>query len=238
MYEYTDKIKEQLTKIIKVNEPVIKEVTELVYGTIKNDKIIHILGTGHSHMMAMELFIRAGGLANVNAILDKNVLTADGAIRSSKLERISGIADVIYEELVVEHGDLFIVISNSGRNAIPLEFALRAKKEGHKVVVLTSLEQSKQYPSRHQSGMKLYEVGDYVLDNCVPSGDGLFNVGGILTGAASSIQGMAILNTITFEAIKKASNDGLKLPIYSSQNVDGYDNDTLYDKYRGRILHM
>ncbi|WP_240516019.1 SIS domain-containing protein [Candidatus Izimaplasma bacterium ZiA1] len=54
--------------------------------------MIHVLGTGHSHMIGLEMFIRAGRLANVNAILNPNVLTSDGALRSSKLERISGIA--------------------------------------------------------------------------------------------------------------------------------------------------
>ncbi|WP_240516018.1 SIS domain-containing protein [Candidatus Izimaplasma bacterium ZiA1] len=88
----------------------------------------------------------------------------------------------MFDDIVTEKGDLFIVISNSGRNSIPIEFALRAKKEGHKVVVLTSLEQNKQYPSRHISGKKIYEIGDYVLDNCVLSGDGLFTIDGIVTG--------------------------------------------------------
>lgn len=238
MYQYTDKLKSQLDKVIHTNEETIKEVINLVFNTIKDDKIIHVLGTGHSHMIGLEMFIRAGGLANVNAILDPNVLTSDGALRSSKLERISGIADILFDDIVTEKGDLFIVISNSGRNSIPIEFALRAKKEGHKVVVLTSLEQSKQYPSRHISGKKLYEIGDYVLDNCVPSGDGLFTIDGIVTGAASSIQGMAIFNTIVFEAMKKASKEQIKLPVFSSQNVDGYNNDALYDKYHNRIKHM
>ena len=115
---------------------------------------------------------------------------------------------------------------------------MRAKKEGNKVIVLTSLEQSQKYPSRHSSGKKLYEIGDYVLDNCVPSGDGLFEVDGITTGAASSIQGMALLNTIVFESLKKASSEGIKLPLFASQNVDGYNNDDLYERYNGRIKHM
>lgn len=238
MFEYMEKIKEQIEKLESVNKENLEKVSQLIGEAIINDKLIHVLGTGHSHMIGLELFIRAGGLANINTILDSTVLTADGAIRSSKLERVSGIADILWEEQNISKGDLVIVISNSGRNALPIEFAMRAKKEGHTVVALTSLEQSKKYPSRHSSSKKLYELGDIVLDNCVPSGDGLLEIGGIQTGAASTISGMTLLNTAVLEGMKIAVKNRVKLPVYSSQNIDGFSNDELYDKYRGRIKHM
>lgn len=238
MFMYMDKIKEQMGKLENVNKENLEQVAQLIGRAIQDDKLIHVLGTGHSHMIGLELFIRAGGLANVNSILDSTVLTADGAIRSSKLERVSGIADILWEEQNISQGDLIIVISNSGRNALPIEFAMRAKEEGHTVVVLTSLEQSKKYPSRHSSMKKLYELGDIVLDNCVPSGDGLFEIGGVHTGAASTISGMALLNTAVTEGMKIAVKNNVKLPVYTSQNIDGYSNDELYDRYQGRIKHM
>ncbi|WP_164667805.1 sugar isomerase domain-containing protein [Virgibacillus doumboii] len=238
MFTYIGKIKEQMDQVERVNKESLEQVAQLVGKAIIDDKIIHVLGTGHSHMIGLELFIRAGGLANINAILDSTVLTADGAIRSSKLERVSGIADILWEEQTIADGDLVIVISNSGRNALPIEFAMRAKKEEHTVIVLTSLAQSKKYPSRHSSSKKLYEFGDIVMDNCVPSGDGLFEVCGIQTGAASTISGMALLHTAVTEGMKIAADNGAKLPIFTSQNIDGYNNDELYDMYKGRIKHM
>ncbi|MFD2762145.1 sugar isomerase domain-containing protein [Lentibacillus juripiscarius] len=238
MFEYMDAIRKQLGLLEDKNKEELEKVSKLIGDAIMDDKLIHVLGTGHSHMIGLELFIRAGTLANVNTILDSTVTTADGAIRSSKLERISGIADVLWEEQAIENGDLVIVISNSGRNALPIEFAMRAKKEGHTVVVLTSLEQSKKYPSRHSSSKKLYELGDIVLDNCVPAGDGLLEVNGIQTGAPSTISGMALLHTAVTEGMKIAAKNGAKLPVYASQNIDGYSNSELYEKYQGRIKHM
>ena len=43
---------------------------------------------------------------------------------------------------------MFIVISNSGRNALPIEMAQIAKRNGNKVIAITSIEQSKKYPTR------------------------------------------------------------------------------------------
>ncbi|TMN21551.1 SIS domain-containing protein [Lentibacillus cibarius] len=238
MFEYMEKMKGQMDRLEQVNSENLQATSKLIGDTLINDKIIHILGTGHSHMIGLELFIRAGGLANVNAILDSTVLTADGAIRSSKLERVSGIADILWEEQNIAKDDLVMVISNSGRNALPIEFAMRAKKEGHTVIALTSLEQSKQYPSRHSSGKKLYEIGDIVLDNCVPSGDGLLEIEGIQTGAPSTVSGITLLHTAVTEGMKIAAKHGVKLPVYTSQNIDGYSNSELYEKYSGRIKHM
>ena len=84
---------------------------------------------------------------------------------------------------------------------------------GIKTIAITSLEQSKQYPSRHPSGKKLYEIADLVLDNRVPSGDGLLKIGGNLTGAASTLSGVFLINLVATEAMKIADAKGIKLPI-------------------------
>ena len=203
---------------------------------LKEDKIIHTFGSGHSHMVGLELFIRAGGLGNVNAMLDQDVLTSNGALRSSKLEKLEGLADIIWDEYNIEKDDIIIIISNSGRNALPIEMALRAKKEGVKVIAITSLKQTKEFESRHSSGKKLYEIADIVLDNKVISGDGILEVEGTRVGAMSSINGMFIINTIVTEVMVRAEMEGIKLPIYKSQNIDSFaENDELYKKYRGRV---
>ena len=114
--------------------------------------------------------------------------------------------------------------------------ALRAKKEGVKVIAITSLKQTKEFESRHSSGKKLYEIADIVLDNKVISGDGILEVEGTRVGAMSSINGMFIINTIVTEVMVRAEMEGIKLPIYKSQNIDSFaENDELYKKYRGRV---
>ena len=235
-YIYSIEMIKQLEKIFEGQEEEMEKAISEVFRTIKEDRIIHTFGSGHSHMVGLELFIRAGGLGNVNAMLDQDVLTSNGALRSSKLEKLEGLADILWEEYRVEKGDIIIIISNSGRNALPVEMALRAKKEGIKIIAITSLTQTKEFASRHSSGKKLFEIADIILDNKVISGDGIMKVGNDRIGAMSSINGMFIINTVVTEAMIRAEKAGIELPVYSSQNIDSFENnDKLYKKYTGRV---
>ncbi len=47
-----------------------------------------------------------------------------------------------------------------------------------------------------------------------------------------------IVNAVVCEALRIVSEEGLKLPVYISQNVDGYSNDDLFLKYRNRIKYL
>ena len=169
------------------------------------------------------------------ALLDPDVLTSNGAQRSSALEKLPGLADIVYDSYKIEAGDIMIVSSNSGRNAMPIEMAARCQKEGVYCVAVTNLAQSQATTSRHPSGKKLYEYADLILDTCVPSGDALLNIDGIKTGAGSSIVSMFLLNIAVSEAMKLCVAEGVRPYVFQSQNVDGFDNDAIYKKYDGRV---
>ena len=238
MYAYHRSTINLFNDILKVNQKTLSIAIEWMSETIINDNIIHAFGTGHSHMIGLELFVRAGGLANVNAFLDSLVMTSEGARRSAQMERISGISKVLWDQHKINSKDLFFITSNSGRNAMPIEMASMAKSNGNKVIAITSIKQSKKYPTRIKDQKKLYEIGDLVIDNCVPSGDGMLNIGGEITGSASTLAGCFIVNLIATESMKIAVKKGVRLPIYYSQNIDGYDNHSLYRKYENRIKHL
>jgi uncharacterized phosphosugar-binding protein len=235
MFEYVEKINVQLLTLAASQVQQITTAAEWFAQVIINERIIHAFGTGHSHMIAMELFTRASGLANVNTVLDDLVLSGSGPGEAVPL---SAWADIVWDKYDIRPADVLLIISNSGRNAMPIEMAMRAKKEGVKTIAITSLTQSKQYPSRHASGQKLYELVDLVIDNGVPSGDGLMQIGSHLTGPVSSMAGILLVNTIATEAMKLAAAQGVMLPIYHSQNVDGPSNEALYAKYESRVKHL
>ncbi|GLO63901.1 UPF0309 protein [Vibrio sp. MACH09] len=238
MSEYLNCLMPKLTSLAVANQKALSQATELFAQAIVKDNMIQVLGTGHSHMIGLEGFIRAGGLGNINAILDSVLLTNDGALRGSAMEKLPGMAEIIWNDQNISPNDVVMVISNSGRNALPIEFAQIAKTKGHPVIAITSVEQSSKYPSRHSSGLKLMDIADIVIDNQVPPGDGLCQVNGKVTGAFSSIAGMMIMNMLVVESQKEALKQGATPLIFSSQNVDGFDNDYVYQHFGSRLKSM
>ena len=234
-YSYMNKVSELMDSIYETQQPIIDDLAKRFADNIKNNRIIHVFGTGHSHMIGIELFCRAGGLGNVNAILDQDVLTSNGARRSGALEKVSGISDVIFDQYNIQAGDIMIITSNSGRNAMPIEMAMRAKKEGVYTVAMTNLKQSQKTTSRHPSGKRLFECVDCVIDSCVPEGDSMMTVGKVKTAPGSTVSGVVILNTIVNEALQILTKEGCELPVFQSQNVDGFNNDAIYAKYEDRV---
>jgi multiple sugar transport system permease protein len=73
----------------------IEDAAGIVADALRRDAIVHLFGTGHSHVLAEEALYRAGGLAPVNAILDPGLMLRDGALASTRLERVSGYADML-----------------------------------------------------------------------------------------------------------------------------------------------
>lgn len=237
-FEYTEKIIDIIKEAEETNKDTIIKCAKIFTETVKQDKIIHAFGTGHSHMIGVEMFARAGGLGNVDAMVDPDTVTCFGAQRSGAIERTSGVADVIYDSYKIEKGDIMIIISNSGRNAVPIEMAMRCKKEGIFVIAVTNLKQSQSQTSRHSSGKRLFECADLVIDTCVPTADAAMNINGIKTGPASNIVGMYLVDCMVVESIKMLTEQGVKPYVFQSQNIDGFSNDEIYEHYFGRVKHF
>ena len=237
-FEYINVISRLLQKAYEVNRDVIPLLSEKFADNIMADGIIHIFGTGHSHMTALEMFTRAGGLGNIEAMLDPDVLLNYGTERGGEVERLPGLADIIAGNYSFKPGDILVVVSNSGRNAVPIEMAMRGKKDGLLVVAVTSKKESEKMTSRHPSGKKLYEIADIVLDNCAPDGDCCIRSQDLLIGPVSSMTSIMLVNTVATEAIKICQSRGFKPLVYQSQNVDNYDNTETYLHYKPRMRHL
>lgn len=74
MFEYASKMIRHLELLAKDQAHNISRAAEWFAEVIVSDHILHTFGSGHSHMIGLELFVRAGGLANTNAIDRKSVV--------------------------------------------------------------------------------------------------------------------------------------------------------------------
>ena len=242
MLPYFDKVREVLAEAERTNAATVEQVGALIAGSIAAGGILHLFGTGHGHMLAEELFYRAGGLVPVNAILDSTLMLHESALSSSLAERLPGYADVILSRYRVESGEVMIIASNSGRNAVPVDMALAASARGLTVVALTSLAHANAHSSRHPSGKHLHEVADFVLDNCGVAGDAALTVPGLDEPIAptSTVVGVALLHSLVVVAVERLIQKGVEPPVFISANVGGSDdhNLRLLDQYRSRLRHL
>ncbi|MFC5652276.1 sugar isomerase domain-containing protein [Paenibacillus solisilvae] len=225
MDTYFAKIEEILRTVIRTQKEAMGQAAECFAKSLITDHKLFLFGTGHSHMLAEEAFYRAGGLMDIVPILESGLMLHEGATKSTKMERMEGYAEILLDEHQVAEGDVLVVISNSGRNAVPIEMALGAKSRGAKVIAVTNLTQSLQATSRHRSGKKLYEVADIVLDNCGCDGDAAvyFEDLGLSVGPSSTVIGAFIINGIIVQTVKNCLEKGYVPPIYMSANVEEGD---------------
>jgi uncharacterized phosphosugar-binding protein len=155
------------------------------------------------------------------------------------MERVEGMAQVIFDYYEISEKDIMIVISNSGRNAAPIEMAQVCQEYNVPVIAITSMQYSQSVSSRHSSGTKLYQHADVVIDNRGPLGDCLLELEGISqpVGPSSGVIGLYILHSIIVQSIKNMADDGFDPPVFRSGNLDGSDeiNKKMLKKYQGRV---
>ncbi|MFF0338650.1 sugar isomerase domain-containing protein [Kribbella sp. NPDC004875] len=199
----------------------IRVAAGLVADALAGGKRFWVFGTGHSHALAEEVYGRAGGLADVRAILEPGLMLHEGLQKSSLLERLPGLAAVLLEINELEAGDVVLIASNSGRNAVPVEFALGAREHGAQIIALTSLAHSNATSSRAPGGQRLFETADVVIDNCGIPGDALIEVPGSTepTGATSTMIGAMLLQALTVEIVTRLTERGQPPNILRSLNV-------------------
>ncbi len=227
-----------LSRIKNTQAQKIKAAAAAAAQTIERDGIIYLFGCGHSHLIALDCFYRAGGLANVSAVLDTDLMLHNGAAKSSKLERMSGIAESVFERYCMTEKDILFVISTSGKNAVPVEMAQAAVRRGIRTVAVVSGA----YFADKKDAPMLYESADMFIDNCVPHGDAVMDIDGCETkmGSVSTAASAYILQAVLMQAAEIAAAQGARIPVYMSGNVEGGAefNKSLIKEFLPRIKHL
>lgn len=233
MSQYLEKIVDALQRVEAEEAEKLATVSRMVADTIKNNGLIFTFGCGHSHLPGLDAFYRAGGLANVSPILDTDLMLHNGAAKSSRMEKMSGLAPEIFRRYTLTGNDMLFIFSASGKNQVPVEMADAAKAAGIRTVGVSSA-------AYYEKGGKLHDHVDIAVDCKVPYGDACIPVGDVAMGGLSTATACFILNFCLIEGAKLALSEGCKPPIYLSGNVEGGrdHNVVLEEMYLGRVKHL
>ena len=221
----------------------IRAAAALLVEAVAGERAIYSFGASHSFIITEELVYRTGGLMLVNPIYPHGMnLSVHPLPATSRFERIPGFGRELLCASPAQAGDVLLITSTSGRNAVVIDMALAARERGLRTVAITSLAYTGGVSSRHPSGKKLAELCDVVIDNCAPLGDAAVEIPGFAqkVGPLSTVTGCAIANALVAEVVAELVRRGITPPVYMSANLDGGDefNRRLLDANRDRIHYL
>ena len=236
--KYMTQTIELMRRTLDEQKDNMEKAARAIVEAVRQGGMIYTFGTGHGHLLALEVFYRAGGMAKICPILDEKLMLHISAAGSTREERREDVAEELLKKYPVKAGDVVIISSNYGRNAAPVMMARAARERGAFTVALTSLKHSSSVSSRNSLNLRLFEAADLVLDNGGVPGDAsvLFSDGSCV-GPTSTVIGAAMLQAIVCRVKEISLEEGVDAEFFVSSNIDGGDeiNDRLIEKYQSAI---
>lgn len=233
-----------LTRIQEEEIDAIEQGAKLIADAIEQGHCLFAFGCTHSSLPIQDLVYRAGGFMLVNPLFGPGITALDikPTTISSAMEQMEGYAKVILDNSPMKSGDVLILVSVSGRNAVPVELAQVARERGIKVIGVTSREYSEAVAARHSSGKKMNDYADILLDNKAPKGDAVLEANEVPQkfSPVSGVTSIALLQTLIAATIEELLGRGIVPPIFLAANVDGGAeyNARLLKQYHDRIFYI
>ena len=229
----------------------IQQAAEWFAGSILAGRMVHLFGSGHSRIMVEEMWPRYGSFAGFNPIVElsltfhNQVVGANGQRQAMFLENTHGLANRILRNYDLSETDSALVISSSGCNVVPIEVAQAFQQRGIRVVAIISREHSESSGSRHESGKKLQEFADLVLDTGAPVGDAMTPIDGMDTPVApgSTVGGCMLVNAIKAEVADRLAKAGHPPKVLTAGAIVGSERATelfeaAYDEHARRLAKL
>ena len=226
----------------------VREAADRFAATILAGRLVHVFGTGHSRMAVEEMFPRYGSFPGFHPIVELSmsfhnpVVGANGQRQAMFLENVQGFGPVLWRNFATSPDDCLLAISSSGCNAVTIDVAVEAKRLGMSVVALTSKANANVSTSKHDSGVKLHELADLVIDQQAPPGDSVVWIEGLKTPVAplSSVTGCTLINLMKAETARLLTEAGHPPKVLTSACHLGSEParrlfEETYDDYRRRI---
>ena len=95
--EYFKIMKEVVEKAEATQEENILKAADILTECTKEGGLIQLFGCGHSGLVTEDVFWRAATLANVHAIFEGSVAGINEMTKSSHMEKVEGLGEVIVD---------------------------------------------------------------------------------------------------------------------------------------------
>lgn len=226
---WIDEAQALLARIQDTQGAAMEQAATIAADAIGGGGVVHTVGTGHSRIPVEEMFPRYGSYPGWHPIVELSmtfhteIAGTNGQRQAMFIERVPGMADVILSNFRLRPTDAIMIFSSTGRNAVPLETAITARKAGLKVIAVTSVSEARQVRPTHSSGTVLADNADVIIDLCTPLGDAVAEINGWANkvGPVSTIANVAIVNTIKVLTAQKLADRGIELPVLTGGQVVG-----------------
>jgi uncharacterized phosphosugar-binding protein len=216
---YSEVALPHLKEILEKNLPVLERLQKQLVQDVKAGKNLFVFGSGHSALLALELYHRAGGPSFLIPLVAEYLLPTAGPSVVRFLERMPGSASFLLNRAQLREGEMIWLVSQSGINAAVVDLALEAKKRKLRTVAFTSVPHSQTVPSRHPSGQKLYEICDEVVDWGGGVGDAVIRLNEtVAVGPLSTLSGVFLAHSLLSAVIAELNLLGIVCS-YTSVNT-------------------
>ena len=241
--KYYLRISEIMKEVFNVEYESIEKAAEAIAEANRTHHSIYAFGCNHAGLITLELFYRTGGMVTVNPVRAPGMmLEISPPTMTSEMERMEGYGKIIFDNLTTREGDVIIIHSVSGRNAVTVDMAKAAREKGLTVIVVTNMNTATTVTSRHSSGKMLHDYASILIDNHGDRGDASVKLDGFEQKVASSstVVGAAILNAVIARACEMLLADGINPPVFMSGNMDGGDayNKAVIAEHKDNIFYM
>ncbi len=246
-FGYVEKAFANIREVVEKQGDNIKAAAALMADAIKNDRLINVYaGGGHTTLAMGEMFFRAGGLANINPLMETALSVFNQALKYLELERTVNFGASIIKYYDIQEGDVVLFFHNIGINPATIDAAIEVKKRGGKIIAVASSYWQDEMPAdhfiRHPSGKNLFDFADVCIDDYNPVGDAIVNVPGLDTPIApvSNVVDFTIAHLLEIETVRQCIEMGVTPPVWSSANTPGGDekNAAYLKKYKPQIKSL
>lgn len=244
----------QLNRIrdgVLAQEETLISVAKCFADVIATGGLVHVYANGHSRVTVEELCVRMGALTGFHPLLSNalanftDVVGADSLRMNQAIEKVEGLGAKILDEFEFAANEPLIVVSATGQTPAAVDIAIEFNQRypSNPLIAIVSLQQSRDAPPKHSSGMTLYQVVKqaecgFLLDNCMPMGDVSVTIEGNQTYRicpVSNIGALTLVHSLNELTIRELDARGVKHHVL--QNMHLNETQTNYEEWLADQRH-